>query len=273
MSKLKLRTQTNCLNCGNEVHGRFCSHCSQENIEAHLSFSELASEAFKEIIDIDSNFYRTLKNIFTRPGYVPKQYSLGKRKSFSNPMRMFFIVGALFVLLLNYFIDVDAIVNALVQNDIDKNLQGKPLDFETEKAKIYPLYSFIFGNVSYAIILTLPLLCLLLKPITGGKKYYFTDLFVYKVCNYVAYLVIWTAPLILVFFFPSLAGIGLYLAAGSILTFYTYTMISTHNYFGYSWIKSFFMAWLQIILWLIVFALILFISFAVYYQIQYGEFF
>lgn len=259
MSQLKLRTQNDCLNCGAIITDRYCSHCSQENIEPGHSFMELAGEAFKEIIDIDSNFYRTLKNIFTRPGLVPQEYSKGKRRSFSNPMRMFFIVGALFVLLLNYFLNVDLIVAEFYRLGL---INATDVSLETDK--ILPLYNFIFGNVSYAIVLTLPLLCLVLVPIAGGGKRSFTDLFVYKVCNYVAYLVLWTSPLILAFFFPALGNYWMILAAVSLLSFYTYTWVSTRNFFGYGWVKAFFMAWLQIILWLVVFALILVVVVVVY---------
>lgn len=267
MSKLTLRTETNCLNCGFEVTQRFCGSCGQENTLPHHTLAELGGEAAKEIVDIDGSFYRTLKNIFLRPGLVPKEFSSGKRKSYSNPVRMFFVIGALFVILLGEFINVDYLVDFITRQYVSAaSLEGKVVDAAAYRVTIYPVYAFILDKVSYAIILTLPLLCLVLKFTTGRKRYYFTDLFVYKVCNYVAYLVIWTVPLGILF----LLGIRttnaiLAVVAVNTLLFYLYTFLSTKYYFGYSAVKAFFFAWMQIILWTVVFAILMALVIFFYY--------
>jgi hypothetical protein len=92
------RKDKNCLNCGTIVSGRYCQNCGQENIETRESFWSLMKDFVFDIIHFDGNFFHTLKYMFTRPGYVARQYAEGKRASFLHPIRMYLFTSAVFFL-------------------------------------------------------------------------------------------------------------------------------------------------------------------------------
>lgn len=98
VSHQPLRKEKDCLNCGTEVPVRFCPVCGQENIVTHQNFLSLTQHFIFDILHFDGKFFHTLLYIFTRPGYVAKQYVQGRRISYLDPIRMYLFTSALFFL-------------------------------------------------------------------------------------------------------------------------------------------------------------------------------
>ncbi|HLS31720.1 MAG TPA: DUF3667 domain-containing protein [Flavobacteriaceae bacterium] len=93
MSNRKLRTERNCLNCGAYVEERFCPHCGQENVINRPSFYFLFTTFLKDLVNYDSNFWKTITTLFLKPGSIVNQYLAGKRKSFVNPIKLYFFIS------------------------------------------------------------------------------------------------------------------------------------------------------------------------------------
>ncbi len=98
MSHQPERKEKDCLNCGTEVLGRFCHNCGQENIIPHQNFLSLAQHFLFDIFHFDGKFFLTLGYLFSRPGFVAKQYVQGKRMRFLDPIRMYLFTSAVFFL-------------------------------------------------------------------------------------------------------------------------------------------------------------------------------
>ena len=98
MSHQPERTEKNCLNCGTTVAGRYCQHCGQENIVTHQNFWSLTRHFIFDIFHFDGKFFDTLKYLFTRPGFVPREYVSGRRQSYLDPIRMYLFTSAVFFL-------------------------------------------------------------------------------------------------------------------------------------------------------------------------------
>jgi hypothetical protein len=96
MSERQARKDHVCLNCGTTVPLRYCGLCGQENIEPHENFSNIAAHFLVDIFHFDSKFFATTKYLFIRPGFLSKEYSLGKRESYFHPIRMYLFTSALF---------------------------------------------------------------------------------------------------------------------------------------------------------------------------------
>ena len=115
MSHLKERIEKNCLNCNAEVQGRYCHVCGQENIEPKESAWHLVAHFFNDITHFDGKFFSTLRYLITRPGFVSKEYMIGRRASYLNPVRMYVFTSAIFFLIffsLNHFdLNKDTAVN------------------------------------------------------------------------------------------------------------------------------------------------------------------
>lgn len=99
MSHLSQRKESNCLNCGTEVVGRYCHNCGQENIEPVESTWHFVIHFFNDITHFDGKFFTTLKDLLFKPGYLSKEYMVGKRVRYLNPVRMYLFTSFIFFLI------------------------------------------------------------------------------------------------------------------------------------------------------------------------------
>lgn len=98
MSHSKEREEKICLNCGAAVHGRFCHICGQENIEPKESFWHLVTHFAYDITHFDGKFFSTLKYLLFKPGFLSREYLMGRRASYLHPIRMYVFTSAFFFL-------------------------------------------------------------------------------------------------------------------------------------------------------------------------------
>lgn len=111
MSHLRQRKETNCLNCNAEVAGRFCCVCGQENVEPAENAWHLVTHFFNDITHFEGKFFRTLKLLFTKPGFLANEYRIGRRASYMDPVRMYvFTSFAFFLISFSFFNQGDDVV-------------------------------------------------------------------------------------------------------------------------------------------------------------------
>ena len=99
MSHAPERLEKNCLNCGATVMGRYCHVCGQENVKPKESFWHLVTHFFNDVTHFDGKFFTTLKDLLLKPGFLSKEYMIGRRNSYLNPVRMYVFTSAIFFLL------------------------------------------------------------------------------------------------------------------------------------------------------------------------------
>jgi hypothetical protein len=99
VSHQPLRTETNCLNCGTDVAGRYCQNCGQENIVNKQSAASLIKHFIYDIFHFDGKFFDTMRYLFLRPGKVPGEYVAGRRQKYLDPIRMYLFTSAVFFLI------------------------------------------------------------------------------------------------------------------------------------------------------------------------------
>lgn len=121
MSHQPERTDKDCLNCGELVNGRYCHKCGQENIVWKQSFTSLLKHFIYDVFHFDGKFFDTLKNLFIRPGLVPKEYISGKRAKYLDPIRMYLFTSAVFFIIFFYITAKGNLVNL---GDASKNVTG-----------------------------------------------------------------------------------------------------------------------------------------------------
>jgi hypothetical protein len=102
MSHSKLREDSTCLNCGEKVHARFCSHCGQENKEPHESFWGLLFHFVEDILHYDGKLFASMRTLFARPGFLTNDYLKGRRATYLHPIRFYLFTSAFFFLCLFY---------------------------------------------------------------------------------------------------------------------------------------------------------------------------
>ena len=107
MSHNEERKDKDCLNCGEIVLGRYCQHCGQENVKPDLTFLGLVRHFFYDVTHFDGKYFITLKYLFTRPGFLSREYIIGRRASYLDPARMYIFTSAIFFLLFyGFFLDL-----------------------------------------------------------------------------------------------------------------------------------------------------------------------
>jgi hypothetical protein len=102
MSHTTLRQEQICLNCGQNVHDRFCSHCGQENREPHETFWSLLFHFVEDVFHYDGKLLTTVKQLFLKPGYLSAEYLRGKRTVYLHPIRFYLFTSAFFFICLFY---------------------------------------------------------------------------------------------------------------------------------------------------------------------------
>jgi len=99
VSHSKIRTEKTCLNCGTETTGRYCPACGQENIEPKQTVWHLITHFFSDLTHFDGKFFLTVKDLFTKPGFLSREYMIGRRVSYLDPIRMYIFTSAIFFLI------------------------------------------------------------------------------------------------------------------------------------------------------------------------------
>jgi hypothetical protein len=92
------RAEKICLNCNTEVYGRYCHACGQENIEPKETFWHLVTHFVNDVTHFDGKFFRTVKLLLTKPGFLSVEHIKGRRNSYLNPIRMYVFISAFFFL-------------------------------------------------------------------------------------------------------------------------------------------------------------------------------
>lgn len=104
MSHTPERKEKDCLNCGTIVQGYYCQNCGQQNVAPKETFWHMVTHFFYDITHFDSNFFHTVHHLVLKPGFLSKEYMLGRRASYLHPVKMYVFTSAIFFLLFfNFF--------------------------------------------------------------------------------------------------------------------------------------------------------------------------
>lgn len=123
MSHNKIRKEKICLNCGTETTGRYCPACGQENIEPKQSVWHLVSHFFSDITHFDGKFFITVKDLLAKPGFLSREYMLGRRVRYLDPIRMYIFTSAIFFLI---FFSIFNVQHMGIGGEIQAEIQNDP---------------------------------------------------------------------------------------------------------------------------------------------------
>ncbi|MDV2446230.1 hypothetical protein CMU93_01800 [Elizabethkingia anophelis] len=155
----------NCLNCNEELAGKYCSNCSQPASTHRFSLSHVFKHDFVHgIFHFDKGFFFTIKELFTRPGHSIREYVQGKRVKHFN-----YFATVLLLLTIIYFVKKWAKIES--SDLFDTNVKGL-LKVQKDYSKItvflnIPIIAFISfllfqrskQNYTENLVLNMYLLC------------------------------------------------------------------------------------------------------------------
>jgi hypothetical protein len=237
------------------VTGKFCPNCGQENLETKENFFHLASHFIADYFHYDSKFFRSLIPLFIKPGFLTREYWDGKRVQYIHPLRLFFFITIIFIIVTTYFysrfgdemksrvIDKD---KTLIHLDTSRYASMKPSDkiffnrdsvtvqamrkaLQTEKrqmGKIRTGIDHVFVNLKYVMFLLLPLYAIVFKVLYRKQRLFYVDHLVYAMhLQCFAYVVLGV-----LFMLPFVMPISLLILRQiAFFVILLYIMISVHN--------------------------------------------
>ncbi len=90
-----------CKNCGFEFEGKFCPRCSQGANTKQFTFKNVIDN-FLEVFDYNNrNVFKTVAELFYRPGYLIRDYISCRRASYYPPIKLLFFVCVFFAVIVN----------------------------------------------------------------------------------------------------------------------------------------------------------------------------
>jgi hypothetical protein len=245
MSHKKYRKETNCLNCGGQVTGKFCSNCGQENIETHENFFHLVFHVIGDFFHFDSKFFRSFIPLFTRPGFLTEEYWSGRRQHYIHPLRLFFFVTIVMVIIANAYykkyeqqIMEEKVV--ITRSSTSTETEESIKEMERKKSKILNGVRKTFNELSvylkYISFLLLPVYALGFKLLYRRSKRFYVDHLAYTLhLQSFAYIIASLLLLGAIFISPSIRTWWPLALVGVTVV---YILISLRHLYRQSWIKT-----------------------------------
>lgn len=114
------------------------------------TFWHMVTHFFYDITHFDSNFFITVKDLLFKPGFLTKEYMLGRRKSYLHPVRMYVFTSAVFFLVFFSIYSVhetDFNVSGSKDDLVNRLKEGKEKVLEKMKSKEDSLAALKFYNL------------------------------------------------------------------------------------------------------------------------------
>ena len=104
---------THCLNCGAELQGKYCHVCGQEATSKTPTVGAFLVEYANHAFIWDSNFFKTLWNLISRPGYLTKEFIAGKFASHEHPLKLNMFLLFVLITLFVFFAGTEKMSNSV----------------------------------------------------------------------------------------------------------------------------------------------------------------
>jgi hypothetical protein len=93
-----------CLNCAATFHGRYCHRCGQK-IPTRLTIPGVLGNSLNQLLELDSAMLRTVLGLTARPGRLAREYVVGRRAAYMNPLKYAFLATTMYILLVTILQD------------------------------------------------------------------------------------------------------------------------------------------------------------------------
>ena len=89
-----------CLNCGADLSGKYCTACGQKKVDRRdLSIRRFFGHVLSELTDLQSNkILRTFGALLFRPGQLTSEYLAGRKGFHIGPVRLYLTFSAIYFL-------------------------------------------------------------------------------------------------------------------------------------------------------------------------------
>lgn len=97
-----------CSNCGKPLTGPYCARCGQKAQDHKRPLHTFFGELWGGLFTLDSRFWKTIRVLLTKPGFLTNAYNVGQRVRYVRPLRLYVILSIILFALLS-LLDVEVI--------------------------------------------------------------------------------------------------------------------------------------------------------------------
>ena len=165
-----------CQNCGNEIESDYCSSCGQVYESRIKPFSSLIRDFFGDIFALDSRTAITIKKLIFHPGFLTKEYLIGKRVQYVPPTRLYVLLSLLLLFLISINNSQDSTQLMIYPGFIEWYDGGEwagNIGTITSyvKKSVIPVETDFMTTISRLAFILLPLIALIYKIMFFSKYY------------------------------------------------------------------------------------------------------
>jgi hypothetical protein len=170
-----------CVTCSNQFAGKFCNRCGEKVIsQRERSIMHFLEGAFHVLTHVDGKIFKNLKLLVTNPGYISKNYAIGRRQPFMKPIPMFFVANLIYFLLplfqtfntTLYSQRYSHEYGEVIAGRIERKMEERKMTFD-ELAKVYNAKTA--GYSKLMLILMVPMFGLAFAVLHLRKNKLFAD--------------------------------------------------------------------------------------------------
>lgn len=104
-----------CPACGALNHTRFCGECGHALEAASAQRTDgLLREGLSEVLGVEKGVFQTLRDLLIRPTRVVRAYWSGEATGYVRPLKLFFLLAGVYILLLSWAQPMEFDMNALL---------------------------------------------------------------------------------------------------------------------------------------------------------------
>lgn len=146
-----------CIQCGKQTDTPYCPYCGQKQDMPRLSLGTFLNDFFSRIYGLDGAFPKTLIGLARNPAVVAQEYIKGIRGKYVGPVGYYFLMFALFLLvvqlsdltLADYFPKTEEYADSFIDDtDHEKGYRVREISLTIK--------GIVFRNIQYVAVLMVP---------------------------------------------------------------------------------------------------------------------
>jgi hypothetical protein len=100
----RIEPRVPCPSCNAEMLDVYCYHCGEKRIEPNdYLLSKFIKQSISFFAHYDSKLFKTTQLLVAHPGFLTKEYFVGRRIPYVKPLQMFFLLNIVFLFLSSAF--------------------------------------------------------------------------------------------------------------------------------------------------------------------------
>jgi len=103
----------------------YCPSCGQENHTHQLPIRHFILELLENTVHFDTKFFRTVRDMFVKPGMLTANYNENQRARYVPPFRLYIFVSAIYFIALSF---LDTGLTLKLSSDSSFKLERSPSD-------------------------------------------------------------------------------------------------------------------------------------------------